>query len=288
MTKLLLEANENIKNLEYFDGIVIGLKDYSIGYKYTIDINDIEKLNEYGDKELFLAINKNISNNELDDIKSILIKLNNTNIKAVLFYDLSILYLKQELNLDIDLVWNQTHMVTNYNTCNYYYNEGCKYAYLSSEITLEEMLEIIEKSKIKTMIKIFGYSTIAHSKRKLLTNYFKHINKDKKNDMYEIEEKALKNKYNVLETNNGTTIFNGKLLNGIKPLFELNEKADYLIMEDDGTDNFLKVASIYRDALDKKMSLDAAVDSVNELYPDTTLGFFYKKTIYKVKKDEKN
>ena len=289
MTKLLLEANKEIRNIDNFVGIIIGLKNYSVGYKCTVDINDIDDfLNKYKNYEVFLAINKNISNDELEDIKKILLKLNKTNIKAVLFYDLSILYLKQELNLDLDLVWNQTHMVTNYNTCNYYYNEGCKYAYLSSEITLDEMLEIIKKSSISTIIKVFGYSTIAHSKRKLLTNYFKHINKTKKKDIYQIEEKNLNSKYSVLESQNGTTIFEGKLLNGIKPLFELNEKADYLVMEDDGSDDFKTVSTIYSDALNKKTDEEEAIKKVEEIYPDTTTGFFYKKTIYKVKKDEKN
>ena len=289
MTKLLLEANSDIRNLEYFDGILLGLKNYSVGYKYTVDIDDIEVLlDEYKDKEIFLAINKNISNSELEDIKNILIRLNKTSIKAILFYDLAILYLKQKLNLDLDLVWNQTHMVTNYNTCNYYYNEGCKYAYLSSEITLDEMLDIINKSNINTIVKVFGYSTIAHSKRKLLTNYFKYIKKEKKKDFYQIEEKALGNKYNVLEDNIGTTIFDAKILNGLKPLFKLRDKASYIVMEDDGSDKFVKVCSVFKDVLDKKIEKEEALVKVNNLYPETTTGFFYKKTIYKVKKDEKN
>ena len=33
-------------------------------------------------------------------------------------------------------------MVTNYNTCNYYYDKGVNFAYISNEITLEEMIEI--------------------------------------------------------------------------------------------------------------------------------------------------
>ena len=289
MTKLLLEANTEIRNIDYFDGMVIGLKDYSIGYKYIIDIDEIEDfVNKYKDYEVFVAINKNISNSELQDLEKILIKLNKINIKAVLFYDLAVLYLKQRLKLDIDLVWNQTHMVTNYNTCNYYYGEGCKYAYLSSEITLDEMLEIIDKSKISTIVKIFGYSTIAHSKRKLLTNYFKYLKKKKKKDMYQIEEKNLGTKYNVLETDNGTTIFEAKLLNGIEPLFKLNGKADYLVMEDDGSDIFKAALVVYKDAINKKISSDEAVLKINQIYLNTTTGFFYKKTIYRVKKDEKN
>ena len=90
-------------------------------------------------------------------------------------------------------------MVTNYNTCNYYYAEGCKYAYLSNEITLDEMLEICDKSKIKTLAMVFGHSTIAHSKRKLLSNYFEYINKNKEKNCYDITETINNNKYIVEE-----------------------------------------------------------------------------------------
>ena len=33
----------------------------------------------------------------------------------------------KENNIKIDLVWHQTHMVTNYNTCNFYYDNGVNY-----------------------------------------------------------------------------------------------------------------------------------------------------------------
>ena len=73
----------------------------------------------------------------------ILVQLDKMNITGVFFYDLAVLELKRELNLNIDLVWNQTHMVNNYKTCNYYYSKGVKYALLGKEITLDEILEII-------------------------------------------------------------------------------------------------------------------------------------------------
>ena len=104
-------------------------------------------------------------------IENVLKELSVISIKGILFYDISILYLKQKLNIPIDLVWNQTHMVTNYNTCNYYYDKGVKFAYISGEITLEEIIEIQEKSKSSLMVEIVSHQIMSHSKRKLITNY---------------------------------------------------------------------------------------------------------------------
>ena len=85
----------------------------------------------------------------------------------------------------------------------------------------------------------------------------------------------------------GTTIFNGKLLNGIRPLFELNNKLDYAIIEEDDNINFEELASYFRKVVNNEIvDKEMIIKSTNELYPNTTEGFFYKKTIYKVKKDE--
>lgn len=288
MTKLLLVPKTINSNVEKFDGLVIGLKDYSVSYDFCLDVEQLkEYVNKNNDKDIFVAINKNLTNSDLIVIENVLKELSVISIKGILFYDISILYLKQKLNIPIDLVWNQTHMVTNYNTCNYYYAEGCKYAYLSNEITLDEMLEISDKSKIKTLAMVFGHSTIAHSKRKLLSNYFEYINKNKEKNCYDITETINNNKYIVEETDLGTTIFNEKLLNGIRPLFELNNKLDYAIIEEDDNINFEELASYFRKVVNNEIvDKEMIIKSVNELYPNTTEGFFYKKTIYKVKKDE--
>ena len=289
--KVLTKIN-NKENINLYkknsDGFILGLKNFSVGFDYECSIDEIQTLvKEFSNKEIFISINKNIFNDELPYLEEILTKLSSIKIKGILFYDMAVLYLKNKNNLNIDLVWNQTHMVTNYNTCNYYYAEGCKYAYLSNEITLDEMLEICDKSKIKTLAMVFGHSTIAHSKRKLLSNYFEYINKNKEKNCYDITETINNNKYIVEETDLGTTIFNEKLLNGIRPLFELNNKLDYAIIEEDDNINFEELASYFRKVVNNEIvDKEMIIESTNELYPNTTEGFFYKKTIYKVKKDE--
>ena len=288
MTKYLLEPKKNISLIEQFDGILIGLKDYSVGYEMEMTIEELKAFQkEYPQKELFVVFNKNIMNEELEEVEKLLKKLETFQVQGVLFYDLAILSICQKSKLNLPLVWNQTHMVTNYNTCNYYYNEGCKYAYLSSEITLDEMLEIIEKTKIKTMVKIFGHSAMAHSKRKLLSNYFKHIQKEKKKDRYKIQEIHLDKEYIVKEDSIGTTVFDGALVNGIRPSFSLMNQVDYLILEEQ--ENFFReTIDVFHKVREKSITEKTAISTLNNFYPNSTEGFFYTKTIYKVKKDEES
>ena len=120
------------------DAFIFGLKDYSSGYNNELTIEEIRDLREKYSGELFIAINKNIFNSELADLEIKLQELDELNISGILFYDMAVLSIRNRLGLNVSLVWNQTHMVTNYNTCNYYYDKGCEFGVLSSEITLDE------------------------------------------------------------------------------------------------------------------------------------------------------
>ena len=266
---------------------IFGLKGYSIHYP-ELSLEEIKSLSKTVD--LFISINKNLFNNDLDDIKLILIELSKLPIKGILYYDLGLLNLVLENKIDIDLVWHQTHMVTNYNTCNYYYDKGVKYGFLANEITLEEILEIKKKTNMKLMVEVFGYPIMSHSRRSLLSNYFKSIQKEKENRTYHLKDKE--NNYLLKETENGASILYGKLINGTKPLFDLIEnKIDYGILDMQEVDisTSLKILDTYQYIYNHINHItdtekEEIIDSMNKLIGDST-NFFYKKTIYKVKKE---
>jgi len=269
--------------LEYskmgIDCFIFGLKDFSSGYDNEIDIESIREIKENFNVELFIAINKNIFNRELDDLKEKLIELDDIGVSGILFYDLSILSLSKELNLKINLVWNQTHMVTNYNTCNYYYEKQVKYGVLSSEITLEEINEITSKTQMKFFLNIFGYQIMGYSKRHLLDNYFKATSIKRNSKRYIIKNKE--EDYIIEEEKNGNAIYDGKLLNGsiIVPLVNV----DYLILNDFNISKeiFIKILMLYKELVDTKD--EKIIYKIDSIVGDNR-GFFFKKTIYKVKK----
>lgn len=289
--KILVGLNrKNILDyLNYTNSFIIGLKDFSINYQeYTID--EIRSLiNDYPNIELFISMNKNIFNSDLNELENSLIELSKLNIKGILFYDLSIVSLVKKHKLNISLVWAQEHMTTNYNTCNYYYNKGIEYVSLSSEITVEEIKEIKEKSNIKLLSYFFGYPDVSFTKRKLLTNYFLYNNLDKKSDWYTISSDD-DNKYFIKESKLGTRILYGKVMNGIKPFYELINTVDYGIFNEElmEHDVFIKGLDIFKKLKDNIITLDDANNKIMELVNSIDTIFYYKKTIYKVKDEKKN
>ena len=280
--KLLIEKNtSNFDNLKA-DGIILSLKDYSVQSTIYYDLDEIKDIiKKYPKLEVFIKMNKNIFNDEIDKLKEMLIELNKINIKGIFFYDLAILNIKQELNLDVDLVWDQSHMVNNYRTCDYYYNEGVKYALLGKEITLEEIKEIVEKSKITSMVEVVSTPAIAYSKRKLLTNYYKSINKDKK-DTLEILEKVSNKYYIVKESNNGTSFYTKDIMNGtsiIKDLYSVN--TPYIIMREEGVPDFDELVNDTYTYIENECKDNDYIEKYKKLGDNTN--FFFKETMYKVK-----
>lgn len=277
----------SINNLEQYTKVgakafIFGLKNYSVHY-LSLSIEQIEDIvKTYPDIEVFISINKTIFNKELSDLEDQMVRLNAIPIKGVLFYDVGVLSIYRRHHFNYSLGWHQTHMVTNYNTCNYYYDKGVEYGVLASEITMDEMVEIKKKTPMKLFSFMIGHPVMAHSKRHLLTNYFNSMNKE-----YDGKEKVLEEhdrKYIISEDENGTCMFEGDIVNGIPYINELNSYIDYGIIYGFYIDETLleKLVKLTKEVLDgissSKVELEKSIG--------TNTGFFNKKTIFKVKKDE--
>lgn len=285
--KILIEPL-SIENLyaENVDGYILPLQNYAVQNKKYFTLEEIKKVREnHPEKEIFISLNKNFFNAEIEPLKELLLELDKLHFNGIFFYDLAILELKRELNLTTDLVWSQTHMVNNYKTCNYYHSKGVKYALISKEITLEEILEIINKTTITPMVEVVGLPSVAFSKRHLLTNYYTDLNKPVNKELL-ITEKNTNTLYEVLEDEAGTNFFLNTVMNGtsiIKDLFSV--KAPYIIMREYGLESsfFSKLLEDTKKYIEGSC-LDEEYIAKYKDYGNTN--FFFKKTIYKVKKDD--
>lgn len=268
--ELSLNSDGYILNLEHFSEI-----------KGNIKLKDITNIKK--SKEIFLNLNKIIHNKELKDLRTFLIKIKNHQIDGILFGDLSVLQICNEENIKIPLVWNQTHLVTNYQTGNYYQKKGIKKALLSSELNLQEIKEFKQKSKLDIMVNIFGYQSMFKSYRKVLSNYFNHLKKKKSVENYYLHEKVNNEDY-LINEDEGTNIFSSYILNGLEELpLLVKEGIDYFVINT----YHLPQAEIsiiidsYKNYLNK-----SSKDNLQKLNLNLSKGFFYKSSEYKVKNHE--
>ena len=260
---------------EGLDGLILPINDFSVDYFKYYSISDIKEYKKSTDKLVFVVINKMIFNKELDNLLDVLKELESINVDGVFFYDLAVFNLVKVNKININLIYNGTHMVTNSDTINLYYDLGVRGAYLSNEITKDEVLNIRSNTKSDLFILLLGSPVVAMSRRNLLTSYFANKNKSK-SDLITIKEPKSGQEFLVKEDSNGTTFFYNRRLNLSNVYKELdNSGINYGIIEqgDYSSDEFKELINAFA-SFDKQR--------IDELAGHNR-GFLYRETIYKVK-----
>ena len=217
MSKLMVIPNKkediNIILNKDIEGIILGVKDLSI-YELSLDIDDIIEIASTTDKKICIAINKMIHNSDLELVKEVLSKIKNSKVSGILFYDLGVFNLIKKLDIDKELILSQEHLNASTKSNLFYYNKGIKSSYITSDITFDEIRKIKENTKMNIYYTVYGYLPIFYSRRLLLTNYFKYIDKKiykKYNDLVFVSQdnmEKFQNIYNDLNTENMHVIYN--------------------------------------------------------------------------------
>lgn len=285
MAKIItIPTNDNLPILcSYSDAVLLGIKDMSTNLPNSYTVDEIKGIiDTYKDLEFFVALNKNMHSKDLDILKNMLIEIDKLNIAGVFYYDIAVLGYHKELELKTPLVWSQEHLTTNYATMNYWREEGVTYTYVSSEITLDEILDIKKKTDMNLIVPIFGYLPMFVSKRNLVKNYLEYFDLNKESKVYSLHKE---NKYYPIDnTELGTVVYSSHILNGLRE-FKLLEEAgvSYVTLNSYRIDDlkFREVLKLYRD---RKYEMD---DVIENMFPNIDKGFLYKETIYRVKKNEK-
>lgn len=293
LTKLIVipTSLKQIYNLMPFcDGYILGIKNLSVNMPAYFAMDELEKLIvdlKKEQKHIYINLNKNFHNGDLLYLKQVLIKLDNLNVDGIMYYDIAIVNLKDKLKLKCDLIWAQEHMTTNYATCNYWYHIGIKYAYLSSEITYDEIIKIKQMTKMRLFVNVLGYLPMFTSKRHLVNNYLKTFNLTK-SDQYYISKEG--HKYPIVDDELGTTVYSANILNAFDEYLNFVKiNIDYCVLNSFLlNDNIFEsiVKSFYQVNEKNKKELSEELNVL--LHDEWDKGFLYKETVYKVKKNDKN
>ena len=279
--KLLIETKDKKKKFDSCDGLILALQDFSVESVCYYTLEEIQTIKKSFSGEIFVKVNRNFMNEDIDSLKEALKALEAMKVDGVFFYDLAVLQIVREEHLSLPLVWNQTHMVHNTRTCDYYHDRGVEYALLGKELTLEEIKEMILQSKIKCMVEVVSLPSVAFSKRKLVTHYYQDLGEKGEKKLH-VKEKVTGDYYHVIEDSYGTCFYLDKITNGtsvIEELFEVD--CPYIIIREFGIDCFSELVS------DTKKYIEGNCKDIDYVLKYKKLGdstnFFFKKTIYKVK-----
>lgn len=255
------------------DGIIIGLKNYSIFQSVKLDINSIKSIKSK--HKVYVSINKLIHNNELDDLKDKLIELSKLDIAGIFYEDVCVFKINRDLTLNLKLIWASMHLPCNYYTCNYWYKKGVKGALLSTELMLSDYIDIKKNTDMDIYVYAYGHIPIFESNRLLLTNFFNYKSKVKESDIYNLYEKQRDKYFKIYEDDNCTFITED-VLNSINVFSKLkNNKVDYIVLN-----GLMRNDSDFNNIIDEY--LEAQGGKVFDK-KDVFTGFLFKESIYRVK-----
>ena len=270
MSKLIVSANSKKHLLKLLkkniDGVLLSIKGLSVNDSFFIDVSILDQI-DFGDKDVFISINKLMHNSDLEHLRKVLNKLKSKNVK-ILFYDMAVYNIAKELNMIDKLVICQDHLNASILSNKFYYDMGIRGSYITSDITGKELLEIKNNSNMFIMFMVYGYAPIFYSRRYLVSNYLKYIKDNKNGNKYKIiSDTGIE--YPINEEEYGTTIYTEREINLINYLDMLKD-IDYIVMRSNMLDD---------DAFDSMVDKFINKEKMNETY----LGFFNTKTIYRVK-----
>ena len=259
-----------VDKLEYIDdyrkagvsAFLFGLEEFCVGYNtYSLSvIKDIEVSNKY------LLINRVLDCKGIDKLKDIL--KNISGIKGIVFEDIGVLNVINDLKLDVEKILFQNHFGTNKDSINFWLDRVDS-IFVSNEITYNEIDYICKNSKKELVLHLFGYNQVMYSRRLLLSNWSEEFNIEKKCTNV-ISDVATCIKFRAMENEYGTVMYSENIFNGSRLLNLDNVKYYYV-------NTTMVDHSIVMDFLNNK-------EHSNELEDN---GFLDRETIYKLKKEDK-
>lgn len=295
MKTLIMPNNlSNILEFQNIDGVIIGVKNFSWYVPFETSIDDLEEIVlklKSAKKEIFISLNKLMYNEDIPLLKEYLLVIDKLNVDGIMYDDLAILNLSKSMSLKTPLVWFGVHSFTNGKTANYWLTKGVKRGVLSTEITLDHIIEIKNETTMELMMYGYGYLPMFVSSRPLLSSYFEHIGLNKEDKIYHMWEKDRKMSYPTYETPHGTIILSAEILNTVNELKTISENVNYLILSSLNIEHkqFKSICNHYLDAInninDKKITDEMSKMVTEESPARTDKGFLYKETVYRVKND---
>ncbi len=264
------------------DIVILGNEKFANRIVNSFSMEEIKELSNYAIdncKEVYINVNAIMHANDLDLVRNYLIELKEINVSGIIFSDVGVYSIAKKLNMESKLIYDPETLNTNYYDTIFWNNQGIKMVMISKEITLDDLSVISEKKELPISIKGHGYFTMFHSKRTLITNFFKYENKDydqyNNNHDLTIIEEIRDEEYPILEDEKGTHIFRANIACAYNEIKELSSIVDVFFIDGifTGKEYVNEVLHNYKGILNDEMIM-------SEMPKKHDSGFLYKKTVY--------
>jgi len=155
------------------DAVFFGIKGFNMraGAK-NFTIKDLKKIAEIARKnnvKTYLAINTIIYENEIEEIKKILVKVKEAKIDAIICWDFAIIQIARKLGIEVHISTQAS--IANSMTAEFYRKLGAERVVLARECSLEQIKEIKKHTKVEIEIFIHGAMCVSISGRCFMSQF---------------------------------------------------------------------------------------------------------------------
>ena len=283
-----LHDSQNLDDvLKVADGVIIGDAMYAkaLTHDFKEEMFDIIEKTHQQQKEIFILFNRLYTDKELLEIKTYIKRFPVNKITGFIGADIGLISIFKAFGLESKFIYNPETLLTNDEDFNDLVSEGIMGAFVSKEITLEDIIEIGKLKQYQLFYFGHGHMSMFYSKRQMLDTFSDYQNKpntlhhDKTLTLKEF--KRVDETYPVLEDEAGTHVFRGAVFNSFKAINELKNHVNYFVVDTLFLDDeyAIKVIPMYQ-----KGSLDETLlKQYNQVFHD---GFLFDESTIKGERND--
>jgi len=214
------------------DAVYLGGKEYGLrAFAGNFTLAEIREGVEFAHRhqaKVYVTVNIFPHNNDLVGLGEYLRELENSKVDGVIFADVGVWQISQEINSNLNLHLSTQANTTNWASVQFWESQGVERIVLARELSWEEIKEIRQKVQLELEVFVHGAMCISYSGRCLLSNYM--VGRDANQgecaqpcrwNYALVEQKRPGQYYPIFEDERGSYIFNSQDLCLIRQLPKL-------------------------------------------------------------------
>lgn len=203
----LIKKYAKLNNIKY---LLVSYQGLSFNYGITYDFEELQEIyNIVKNTKLKLILNAErlFSDDDLILVKELVDKEFFSNFEYITYSDFGFKTILENNSLGEKLIFRASTYLTNKEDVELY-SKINSYVVVSSEISSNELISLVNNLSEKVIIDVFGQSVCFYSRRPLITNYFiyRNIAKDPNKLSYNIIEELREDRLAIIEDETGTRI----------------------------------------------------------------------------------
>lgn len=230
------------------DGWIVNVFGLSCYYDHLYSLEEIESIVDIAHRQnqkVYVNAKKIIHEQDIDKVTYLVKELEKIGIDYYIYGDVAFLEIVGNLQINDKLIYQ----VATYMTNKYDINEMLKdnnSVVVSTELSLEEMKEIINDTPKELYLHAFGYYPIFHSRRELISNYLIYRNREIDLEAnYDVVEELRKTHYPIEQNENGMIVYLDGAYNLTEELVFFENATAILLSKFISLEDYQKVLEVY-------------------------------------------